>query len=473
MVLRLRPMIGHHVAHRQSAGNRVHRRQPAMDLTLEEMLADVAERGRQRFQRGVDQFGVAEIGKRQRIGARDQPVQHAVFADVVARAFVVDAAAAERFRHEPGARDLLAPERTVEQDRDPQVMRRAVEIGDVLDHRLAQLLVAPAHGGQPVVRQAHQHQVEVDVDRPLAVHHVELVAAGVGLADLEDAVVELDLGVDLRAQAFDQLLIAVLDRIQPDIAVDIHHEVLQRVEAVGVVALGRDIGTRHRLEEALRGRVLDLLVEQLLAIGPGPGMIVVVGADAFVILHRRDHFGAALAKSFDRVGGLVAVFLAHPRHVVEQFAVELHLLGVHRDGLQSEMLHQFAQRVGAGHRVIVEFGDAGLVHRRRGIEGPGNDLAAEPVRGLVDGDAAQVAEFPLQIPGAHQTARATADNRKIEHVSLSNAAKPRCPVGSHGVSIHQSRGFWPIPAGALTCGNLSPEFRRIDARPEFPSQAAT
>ena len=68
----------------------------------------IAERGRQRLQCGVDQFLIAEIGERQRVGTGDQPVQHAVLADIVTRAFVVDAAAAERFRHEPCARDLLA-----------------------------------------------------------------------------------------------------------------------------------------------------------------------------------------------------------------------------------------------------------------------------------------------------------------------------------------------------------------------------
>ena len=90
-----------------------------MDLAFHEMVAGVAERGRQRFQRGVDQFLVAQIGERQRVGTCDQPVEHAVLADVVAGALVVDAAAAERFRHEPGAGDLLAPERFVEQDRNP------------------------------------------------------------------------------------------------------------------------------------------------------------------------------------------------------------------------------------------------------------------------------------------------------------------------------------------------------------------
>ena len=237
MLLRLRPVVGHDVARRQAAGHRVDRRQPAMDLALDEMLARIAERGRQRLQRGIDQFLVAEIGEGQRVGARDQPVQHAVLADVVARAFVVDAAAAERLRHEPGARNLLAPERLVEQDRDAQIMRRPVEIGDVLDHRLAQLLAVPSHGREPGVRQAHQHEIEVPRLRSLAVHHVELVAAGRGLADLEHAVIELDVGVDFGLQALDQLFIAVLDRIQADIAVDIHHEVLQRIEPVGVVRL--------------------------------------------------------------------------------------------------------------------------------------------------------------------------------------------------------------------------------------------
>ena len=254
MLLRLGPVIGHDVARRQAAGNRIHRGEPAIGLALHEMLARVAERGRQRLQRGVDQFLIAEIGEGQRVGTGDQPVQHAVLADVVARALVVDAAAAERLGHEPCARDLLAPERLIEQDRDPQIMRRAVEIGDVLDHRLAQLLAFPSHGGEPGVRQTHQHQIEILRLRSLAVHHVELVAAGRGLADLEHPVIELDIGIHLGLQALDQLLVAVLDRIQADIAVDIHHEVLQRIQPVGVVALGGDIGARHHLEEALGGR---------------------------------------------------------------------------------------------------------------------------------------------------------------------------------------------------------------------------
>ena len=178
MLLRLRPVIGHDVAHRQAAWQRVHRRQPAMDPAFHEMRAGVAERRRQRFHRGFDQFLVGEIGKGERVGTGDQPVQHAVLADVVAGALIVDAAAAERLRHEPGALDLVAPERLVEQERDAQIVRRTVEIGDVLDHRPAQLLAVPAQRRQPGMRQAHQHEIELVRLRPLAVHHVEPIAAG-------------------------------------------------------------------------------------------------------------------------------------------------------------------------------------------------------------------------------------------------------------------------------------------------------
>jgi hypothetical protein len=102
------------------------------------------------------------------------------------------------------------------------------------------------------------------------------------------------------------------------------------------------------------------------------------------------------------------------------------LLGIHRNGLQAEMLDQLAQRIGSGHRVIVDLGDAGLVHRRRRIEFARQDLAAEPVGGLVDGDAAKLAQFLLEIPSAHQAARPAADDCKIQHeLSVIPAAPAR------------------------------------------------
>jgi hypothetical protein len=139
-------------------------------------------------------------------------------------------------------------------------------------------------------------------------------------------------------------------------------------------------------------------------------MFVVVGADAFVILQRAHHAAAALAKALDGGSGLLAEFAAHARHVIEQDAVELHLFGIHRNRLQAEMLDQFAQRIGAGHRVVVDFGNARLVHGGRRIELARDDLAADAVGSFENGDAALVAEFLLQIPGAHQPARAAANN---------------------------------------------------------------
>ena len=139
-------------------------------------------------------------------------------------------------------------------------------------------------------------------------------------------------------------------------------------------------------------------------------MLVVVRADAFVIFDRRHHLGAALAERFDGVRRLRPVFAAHARHVVEEFAVELDLLGVHRNRLQAEMLDQLAQRIGAGHRVIVDLGDAGLVDRGRGIEFARENLAADTVGRLKNGDAAKLAQFLFEIPGTHQAARPAANN---------------------------------------------------------------
>ena len=236
--------------------------------------------------------------------------------------------------------------------------------------------------------------------------------------------VELNVGIDLGLQAFDQLFIAVLDRIQANIAFDVHDKILQRIEPVGVVGLGGEIGARHHLEEAFCRRVIDFTVEQFLGRDIRPGVLVVVRADAFVIFDRRHHVGAALAERLDRGGGLRPVFAAHPRHVVEQFAVELHLLGIHRNGLQPEMLDQLPQRIGAGHRVVVDLGDAGLVHRGRGIEFTRDDLAADPVGRLINGDAAELPQFLLQIPGTHQATGPAPDNCKIQHVFPSSPVRP-------------------------------------------------
>lgn len=191
--------------------------------------------------------------------------------------------------------------------------------------------------------------------------------------------IELDVGIDLRLEALDDLLVAVLDGVEADIAVDIHQIVLERVEPVGVVALGGDIGARHHLEKSFCGLVLDLLVEHLLGRLVGPGVLVVVRADAFVVLDRRHLLGTTLAERLDCGRSLRAVFAAHAGDVVEELAAELHLLGVHRNGLQAKMLDQLAQRVGPGHRVVVDLRNARLVHCGCGIEFARDDLAAEPV----------------------------------------------------------------------------------------------
>ena len=135
-----------------------------------------------------------------------------------------------------------------------------------------------------------------------------------------------------------------------------------------------------------------------------------------------------------------------PGNVVEQFAVELNLLGIHRNRLQAEMLDQLAQRIGAGHRVVVDLGNAGFVDRGRRIEPAGEDLAPEPIGRFKNGDAAEVAQFLLQIPRAHQAAGPAAYNCKIQHMFpvISGPRRRRLPAAKAPELSHFRRSaFFP------------------------------
>ena len=159
--------------------------------------------------------------------------------------------------------------------------------------------------------------------------------------------IELDIGVDFRTQALDQLFVAVLDGVEADIALDIHHEVLQRVEPVGVVGFGRDVGARHHLEKALGGRIVDLARR-------APARRSCRPRDVHCRARRRLRNIPPVTSCRCSACGTprsrrrsVAVFAAHARHVIEQNAIELHLLGIHRNRLQAKMLDQLAQRIRA------------------------------------------------------------------------------------------------------------------------------
>src|SRR3954449_2100753 len=127
---------------------------------------------------------------------------------------------------------------------------------------------------------------------------------------------------------------------------------------------------------------------------------------------------------------------------MEQLAVQMDLLGIHRNGLQAEMLDQLAQRIGPGHRVIVDFGDAGFIHCGRRIEFARDDLAADAVRRLIDGDTAEIAELLLEIPGAHQAARPPANDCKIKHL-LFRRPRPSVAFKDGSLSHLSKSAFHP------------------------------
>ncbi len=144
-------------------------------------------------------------------------------------------------------------------------------------------------------------------------------------------------------------------------------------------------------------------------------MIIVVLADALIILERAHFLRHRLAEGEDRVGGLVAIALAHVADAIDDMAINAQGIGIHRHGLEAEAFDQFAQRVRPDHRVIIDFGDALLIHRAALAECLGDDLATQPVGRLEDRDLGQIADFFLDVEGVHQPAGAAANNRQFDH----------------------------------------------------------
>jgi len=105
------------------------------------------------------------------------------------------------------------------------------------------------------------------------------------------------------------------------------------------------------------------------------------------------------------------------------------------------MLDQFAERIGPGHRVIVDLGDAGLVHRGRRIEFARENLAAEPVGGFKDGDTAKFASFRFQYQALISRQAAATIARSSMIVPSSPAPDLSMPgLTHHRKSIFHSEG---------------------------------
>ena len=166
-------MRGAQIAHRESARLSTDRSGPSMYFAFEEVVAGFAvEVIWQRLERAPDERLIVGVTERQRVGTRQEPAEHAVSAGIVPGAFVVDAAAAEGVEHEPRTGEATAPERLVEEDRDPQIVARPVVVRDVLSHRASQPLAIPFNCVEPRVRQRDDHCIEV------VLHHASALPGG-------------------------------------------------------------------------------------------------------------------------------------------------------------------------------------------------------------------------------------------------------------------------------------------------------
>ena len=110
------------------------------------------------------------------------------------RRLVVEAATAERVEHDPGPRHQAPPERTIEQDRDAEVVAGPVVMRDMFRHRAAEPLPCPFDLLQPVVRQRDDDRIERlrhDTSGAAGGHDIAVVASA---RHTNDRRVELDAG---------------------------------------------------------------------------------------------------------------------------------------------------------------------------------------------------------------------------------------------------------------------------------------
>ncbi len=133
-----------------------------MYLAFEEAVAGFAvEVIWQRLEPAPDERLIVGVTERQRVGARQEPAEHAVSAGIVPRAFVINAATAEGIEHEPRTGDAAAPERLIEEHRDPQIVARPVVVSHMLSHRASQPHAGPFDRVQPRMRQRDDQSIEV------------------------------------------------------------------------------------------------------------------------------------------------------------------------------------------------------------------------------------------------------------------------------------------------------------------------
>ncbi len=371
----------------------------------------------QRFEGAGNQRPIVQVAGGQRIGAGQQPGQHAVGGTILGRRFIVDATAAEGIEHDPGPRAQLPPEPPVEEDRDAQVMAGAVVVRDMSGHRPAQTLAYPFDFLQPVIRQGENDGVELTLDEVARAAGGDDVAAVARARHPHDRRVELDSGAhQARSQTPGQHLHATFDRVLRAVDRFGLQEVAKPDEPAGQMRLGRHVAVSGDLQIPPRDRVRHVL-QNVRARSRRPRMPVVIQAESAVPAREWQHRDRLAAKVFDCAERAGAKMRAELALVGEKPPVHDDGAAVGRHGVEPQLRDQLAERIVADGIVGVALRDPGFVGDWRGIEPTSLDLAAHSLTGLEQRQSTRGAERPFQQPCCHQSAWPAPDNRDSCHIS--------------------------------------------------------
>jgi hypothetical protein len=95
-------------------------------------------------------------------------------------------------------------------------------------------------------------------------------------------------------------------------------------------------------------------------------------------------------------------------------------MSMHGDCFEAEILHERLQGIEANVGVVIKLRDPSLVDCRNGVETLGQNLPAEPRRGLKKCDVKKPRRKPLEQMAHHQPTRTASDDCQLNHAPPKN-----------------------------------------------------
>jgi hypothetical protein len=178
--------------------------------------------------------------------------------------------------------------------------------------------------------------------------------------------------------------------------------------------LGRRIAAHSGLDIAPRVLVWNFV--EYFAKRPMCPWVLAVDCDmALIIIRVRIERCAGLVKLAQCAKGRYAEAPAKIVFTMQDVVAKHDCMSMHGDCFEAEILHERLQGIEANLGVVIKLRDPSLVDCRNGVETLGQNLPAEPRRGLKKCDVKKPGRKPFEQMGHHQPTRTASDDCQLNH----------------------------------------------------------